>query len=70
VKYVTRNGVDLYGADVESFMNWDGTEMPVEGKMAYIRQRVPAAANTTTLRMRPIAGKQVFQEQADCSQSA
>ena len=43
VKYLTRNGVDLMGADVEGLMNWTGTEMSVDEKLAYIRQRVPAS---------------------------
>lgn len=40
VKYHTYRGVPLYGADVVSLMGWDGTEMPLEEKLRFIRERV------------------------------
>ena len=41
VKYHTYRGVPLYGADVVGLMEWDATEMPLEAKLQYIRDRVP-----------------------------
>ena len=41
VHHHTMNGTKLFGADIESFMNWDGTEMSLADKLDYIRQRLP-----------------------------
>lgn len=41
VHHHTIDGTKLFGADVESFMSWDGTEMTLADKMLYIRQRLP-----------------------------
>jgi len=39
--HTTVNGVPLLGADVESLMSWDGTEMPLQEKLQYIKDRIP-----------------------------
>lgn len=57
VKYHTYNGRPLYGADVVSFMNWDGTEMPLEAKLAYIGERVPRDLNDETAKAKKTTKK-------------
>ena len=41
VKYHRSNVIDLIGADVVSFMNWNGQEMPLTDKLKFITERVP-----------------------------
>ena len=50
VKYHTYKGVPLYGADVVGLMTWDGTEMSLEAKLDYIRQRIPQNAADLTVK--------------------
>jgi hypothetical protein len=41
IQYHTYRGVPLLGADVQSFMSWNGGEMPLAEKLKFIRDRLP-----------------------------